>query len=288
MGDECNCLMVWTFLVLSSWELGWGSTFSSPGHCSVLQICWHIECNTLIASSFRVLNSSTGIPFHPLALLTAVLPKAHLTSHSRMSGCWWLTTTSWLSGLLRSFLYSSSMYSSQLFLIASASTRSLPFLSFTVPIFGQNIPLIFPVFLKRSLVFTLLLFSSIFKHYSLKKAFLFSLLFFGTLRLFGCTFPFLPCFLLLFFLQLFVKPPQITSLPSCFSFSLGWFCLMPSVQYYWTLSIVLQAHCYLDLIPWVYSSPLLHIHRGFKSYLDGLVVFPTFFILSPDFAMRNW
>ena len=64
------------------------------------------------------------------------------------------------------------MYSSHLFLIASASTRSLPFLSFTVPVFGQNIPLIFPVFLKRSLVFPLLLFSSIFKHYSLKKAFL--------------------------------------------------------------------------------------------------------------------
>ena len=60
--------------------------FQSFGHCWVFQICWHIECNILIASSFRVLNSSTGIPLHPLALLTAVLPKAHLTSHSRMSG----------------------------------------------------------------------------------------------------------------------------------------------------------------------------------------------------------
>ena len=41
--------------------------------------------------SFRVLNSSTGVALHPLALLTAVLPQA---SPSRMSdsGC---LTTSW-------------------------------------------------------------------------------------------------------------------------------------------------------------------------------------------------
>ena len=31
-------------------------------------------------------NSSTGIPSLPLALLVVMLPKAHLTSHSRMSG----------------------------------------------------------------------------------------------------------------------------------------------------------------------------------------------------------
>ena len=215
--------------------------FQSCGHCCVLQICWHIECNTFIASSFRVLNSSTGTPVHPLALLTAGLPKAPLTLHSRMSGSWWLTTTSRLSGLLRSFLYSSSMYSSHLFLIASASTRSLPFLSFTVPVFGQNIPLIFPVFLKRSLVFPLLLFYSTFMHCSWKKAF--SMLFFETLPLVGCTFPFLPCISLLFFLHIFVKPPQMTTLPSCFSFSLGWFCSLSPVQYYGPPLIVLQAHC---------------------------------------------
>ena len=50
-----------------------------------------------------------------------------------------------------------------------------------------------------------------------------SLLFFGMLPLLGCTFPFLPFFSLLFFLMLFVNPPQITTLPSCSSFSLGWF-----------------------------------------------------------------
>ena len=141
--------------------------FQSCGHGWPLQICWHIEWNTLRASTFRVMNSSTGIPLHPLALLTAVLPKACLASHSRMSGSGWLTTSSWVSS---SFFNSSSVYSFRLFLISSASTRSQPFLSFTVPIFGKSVPLIFPIFLKRSLVFPLLLFSSIFKHCSLKKA----------------------------------------------------------------------------------------------------------------------
>ena len=75
--------------------------FQSCGNCWVFQICWHIECNTLIASSFRVLNNSTGIPTHPLVLLTAVLPKAYLTSHSRMSSSGWLTTPLWLSDSLQ-------------------------------------------------------------------------------------------------------------------------------------------------------------------------------------------
>ena len=66
--------------------------FQTCGHCWVLQVCWHIECGTLMASSFRVLNSSTGIPLHLLGLLTAVLPKAHLISLSRMSGSGWLIT----------------------------------------------------------------------------------------------------------------------------------------------------------------------------------------------------
>ena len=107
--------------------------FQTCGHCWVLQISWHIEYNTLIASFFRVLNSSAGIPLHPLALLTAVLLKAHLTSHSRMFGSEWETTAWWLSGWLISFLYGSSVYSFHLFLISSASNRSLPFLSFIVP-----------------------------------------------------------------------------------------------------------------------------------------------------------
>ena len=40
-----------------------------------------------------------------------MLSKAHLTSHSKMSGSRLVITSSWLSGSWRSFLYSSSMYS---------------------------------------------------------------------------------------------------------------------------------------------------------------------------------
>ena len=73
------------------------------------------------------------------------------------------------------FLYSSSVYSCHLFLISSASVRYIPFLSSIVPIFACNGPLVSLIFLKRSLVSSILLFSSISLHWSLRKAF-FSLL----------------------------------------------------------------------------------------------------------------
>ena len=146
--------------------------FQSCGHCWVFHICWHIECSTFTASSFRIWNSSTGIPSPPLALFVVMLPKAHLTLHCRMSGSRWVITPSWLSGSWRSFLYSSSVYSCYLFLISSASVKSIQFLSFIVPIFSWNVPLVSLIFLKRYLVFPILLFFSISLHWSLKKAFL--------------------------------------------------------------------------------------------------------------------
>ena len=127
--------------------------FQSCGLCWVFHVCWHIECSTFTASSFRIWNSSTGIPSPLLGLFIVMLPKAHLTLHSRMSGSRWIFTPSWLSRSWRSFLYSSSMYSYHLFLISSASVKSLQFLSFIEPIFAWNVPLVSPIFLKRSLVF---------------------------------------------------------------------------------------------------------------------------------------
>ena len=78
--------------------------FQSCGHCWVFQTCWYIECSTFTASSFRIWNTSTGIPSPPLALFVVMLPKARLTSHSRTSGSRWGITPSWLSGSWRSFL----------------------------------------------------------------------------------------------------------------------------------------------------------------------------------------
>ena len=124
--------------------------FQSCGHCWVFQICWHIECSTFTAS-FRI----AGILSPPLALLVLMLSKAHLTSHSRMSGSRWVITPSWLSVSSRSFLYSSSVYSCHLFLISSASVRSIQFLSFIMLMFAWNVPLVAPEIssLSHSVVF---------------------------------------------------------------------------------------------------------------------------------------
>ena len=48
----------------------------SCSHCWVFQICWHIECSTWTASSFRIWNSSAGIPSPLLALFIVMLPKS--------------------------------------------------------------------------------------------------------------------------------------------------------------------------------------------------------------------
>ena len=166
------------FVYLAASSLGWGMQDLlvavreiRPLLCPSLHEM-HIECSTLTASSFRIWNSSAIIPSPPLALFIVVLLKAHLTSHSKMSGSRWVITPSWLSGSWRSFLYSSSVYSCHLFLISSASDRSMPFLSFIVSIFAWNVPLVSLIFLKRPLVFPILLFSSISLHWSLRKAFL--------------------------------------------------------------------------------------------------------------------
>ena len=92
--------------------------FRSCGHCRVFQIGWHIEYSTFTASSFRTWNSSIETPSPPLALFVVMLPKACLSLVSRMSGSRWVITPLWLSGSLRSFLYSSSVYSCHLFLFS--------------------------------------------------------------------------------------------------------------------------------------------------------------------------
>jgi len=122
------------------------------------------------------------------------------------------------------FLYSSSVYSRHIFLISSASVRSLPFLSFIVPIFAWNIPLVSLIFLKSSLVFPFYYFPLFLCIDHWGRLSYLSLLFFGTLYSDGYIFFFLFSFvfLLIFFSQLFVSPPQTTILPFSISFSWGW------------------------------------------------------------------
>ena len=69
---------------------------------------------------------SVGIPSPPLALFLATLPdKAHLTSHSGVPGCRWVSTLPRFSGSLRPFA-SGSVCCCHLFLIF-CSVRSLTF-----------------------------------------------------------------------------------------------------------------------------------------------------------------
>ena len=77
--------------------------FQSCSHCWVFQICWHIECSTLIVSSLRIWRSSAGYPSPPLALFVVMLPKAQLTSHSKMSGSRWMITPSMVIWVIKTF-----------------------------------------------------------------------------------------------------------------------------------------------------------------------------------------
>ena len=185
--------------------------FQACGHCWVFHIYWHIECRTSTASSFRIWDTTTGILSPPLALFITMLPKAHLISQSRMFGSRWVITPSWLSGSWRSFLYSS-VYFFHLFWISSVSVMSIPLLSFIEPIFAWNVPLVSLIFLRRSLVFPFYCFPLfLYTDHWIRLSYL-SLLFLNTLHSNGYIFPLLLCFSLLFFPQLFVRPPQTTIL----------------------------------------------------------------------------
>ena len=113
-----------------------------------------------------------------------------------------------------------------------------------------------------------------------------SSLFFETLHSDGYIFPFLLCLWLLFFTQLFVRPPHITILPFCISFSWGWSWSLLPVQCHEPLSIVLQALCLSDLILWIYLSLPLYNCKGFDipEWSSG---FPCFLHFKSKFCNKE-
>ena len=123
----------------------------------------------------------------------------------------------------------------------------------------QNIPLIAPIFLKRFSVCPFYYFLLFLCIVHLRRL---SLLFSGTLHSVGHIFPFPSCLPLLFFSQLFGKPPQTTTLPSCISFIWEGFghCLVYNVKNPFHSSLGRVP----DLIPWIYLSPPLYHHKGFE------------------------
>ena len=136
--------------------------FQSCGHYWAFKICWHIYWSTLEESSLRIWNSSAEIPSLPLPLFLVVLPKAHLSLHSRMSGFKWTYHCGYLGheNLFCIVLLCILATSSQHLLLLLGPYHFCPLLSLSL------------IFLKRSLVFPILLFSSISLHWSLSKAFL--------------------------------------------------------------------------------------------------------------------
>ena len=85
--DECNCVVVWAFFGIAFlWDLNenWPFPVLWPLLSFPNLLAYWVHYFT--ASSFRIWNSSSGIPSPPLAMFVVMLPKAHLTSHSRMSG----------------------------------------------------------------------------------------------------------------------------------------------------------------------------------------------------------
>ena len=110
MWDEHNYAVVWAFFGIAffgDWNENWAflvlwPLLSFPN----LLAYWIQHVHGIIFQD----SSSTGIPSPPLALFVVMLPKAHLTSHSRMSGSRWMIIPLWLSEWWRSFLYSSSLY----------------------------------------------------------------------------------------------------------------------------------------------------------------------------------
>ena len=178
-----------------------------------------------------------------------MLPKAHLTSHSWISGSRWVITPLWLSGSWRSFLCSSSVYSYHLFLISSASVRSIPFLSFIVPIFAWNVPLVSLIFLKRCLVFPILLFSPISLHWSLRKVFLSLLAILWNSAFKWEYLSFSPLLFTSLHFTAICKPSSDSHLLFGPSFSWGWSWSLSPVQCHESPCIVHQALCLSGLVP---------------------------------------
>ena len=138
-------------------------------------------------------------------------------------------------------VYNSSVYSCHLFLISSASVRSIHTISVLYCAhFCMKCSLGISHFLEEiSSLSHSIVFLYFFALIRGRLSFLF-LLFFGSLHSDAYIFPFLLCLLLLFSSQLFVRPPQTTILPFCISFSWGWSWSLSPVQCHEPLSVLIQ------------------------------------------------
>ena len=127
--------LMWRILSITYWLVRWVQLCDSLSilwHCLSLGFAWKLTFSSPVAtaefSKFAGILSAAlsqhhllgfeiaQLEFHhlPQTLFLVMLPKAHLTSHSRMPGSEWVIAPSWLSGSWRACLYSS-VYSRHLF-----------------------------------------------------------------------------------------------------------------------------------------------------------------------------
>ena len=79
-----------------------------------------------------------------------------------------------------------------------------------------------------------------------------------------------------------------TIFPFCSSFSWGWSWSLPPVQWHEPPSIVLPVLYQISSLELICHFHCIIIRDLIRSYLNGLVVFPTFFNLSLNLAIRSW
>ena len=153
----------------------------------------------------------------------------------------------------------------------------------------MKFPLVSLIFLKRSLVFPILLFSSISLPWSLRKAFLslLAILWNSTFKWLYLSFSPLP--LASFLYSTFCKDSSDNHFAFLHLFFLGKVLITASCKMSWTC-IHSSSGTLSDLIPWIYFSLPLYNRKGFDLGLNnGLMVFPTFFNLSLNLAIRcSW
>ena len=124
--------------------------------------------------------------------------------------------------------------------------RYIPFLSFIVPIFAWNIPVASLIFLKRSLVFHILLFSSISLHWSLNKAFLSLLAILWNSAFKWVYLVFSPLLLASHLFTAFWKASSDSHFSFLHFFFLRWFFVCPSKKCWNPNSLLLWIWSYLE------------------------------------------
>ena len=189
---------------------------------------------------------------------------------------------------MRSFLYSSSVYSCHLFLISSASVRSIPFLSFIEPIFAWNVTLVSLIFLKRYLALPILLFSCIFLQWSLRKTSLSLLLFLwnSAFKWVCLSFSLLPLASLLF--SAICKASSDSYFAFLHVFFLGMVLITASCTMSQT-SVHSSSGTLSDLNPWNYLSLPLYKYKGFALGIpEWFSGFPYFLQFKSEFGNKEF